>query len=443
MKTLQTRALRLRTLALTLAVTLGLAATAGATTPIYTSISVPTTWTQTGSPYWVQEPISVSAPLTIEPGVTVLVSAGFTINIEVGGSIIALGTPEAHIYFKPYGDPWGGLRFTSSVGNLLEWVDIEHAVAPADAYANRGGGVLIAGSQVQFSHVTITQCSASVRGGGVFITGATSNVSFTDSRIMLNNTAGTGAGVCVYDGPTVSFTRTLIHDNTSTNGLGGGLYVYGPASVNLTNCTVARNNDVSANTSGGLYVTNGANVMVKNSIVYGNTGSITNNSNPNTNLTVSYSDIEGAEVWPGTGNILENPWWVNPAGGNFDLMAGSPVIDKGDPTSPYDPDNTIADMGAIYFPQQQQVQEFLQLPTATVPAGTSGDFAITGTVVGNETGTGVKITFTIDPSAVQSVTLVSTPFPSSELNRDGNTIHLSLASQANVTITNGTLATLS
>ncbi len=438
----------LRTLALSLAVTLGIAATAQAVAiPVFSDIVVATTWTA-GNAYWVQEPITVRAPLTIEPGVTVFVSAGFPINVENPGSIIAQGTPEAHIYFKPYGDPWGGLRFTNSLDNMLTWVDIEHATAPGEVidplYLNRGGGVRIADSYVQFDHVTITQCNASAYGGGVYIAGFNSNVSFTNSRIMLNSAGANGGGLYVAEGPSVSLTRTLIHDNYATGGLGGGLYATGTGWVNLTNCTIARNNDVSDYTSGGLYVKMGTNVMLKNTIVYANTGTIVNASDPNTNLTVSYSDIEGT-IWPGDGNVNENPWWANPAGGNFDLTAGSPLIDQGDPQSPYDPDGTITDIGATYFPHEPPppVQQYLQLPTATVPAGTSGEFPITGTVVGGENGTGVDIAFAIDPAAIASVSLVSTPFPSKELNRVDNTIYLGLASEASLSITDGVIATLS
>ncbi|OQB39384.1 MAG: flagellar basal body rod modification protein [Candidatus Latescibacteria bacterium ADurb.Bin168] len=438
----------LRTLALSLAVTLGIAATAQAVAiPVFSDIVVATTWTA-GNAYWVQEPITVRAPLTIEPGVTVFVSAGFPINVENPGSIIAQGTPEAHIYFKPYGDPWGGLRFTNSLDNMLTWVDIEHATAPGEVidplYLNRGGGVRIADSYVQFDHVTITQCNASAYGGGVYIAGFNSNVSFTNSRIMLNSAGANGGGLYVAEGPSVSLTRTLIHDNYATGGLGGGLYATGTGWVNLTNCTIARNNDVSDYTSGGLYVKMGTNVMLKNTIVYANTGTIVNASDPNTNLTVSYSDIEGT-IWPGDGNVNENPWWANPAGGNFDLTAGSPLIDQGDPQSPYDPDGTITDIGATYFPHEPPppVQQYLQLPAATVPAGTSGEFPITGTVVGGENGTGVDIAFAIDPAAIASVSLVSTPFPSKELNRVDNTIYLGLASEASLSITDGVIATLS
>ena len=43
--------------------------------------------------------------------------------------------------------------------------------------------------------------------------------------------------------------------------------------------------------------------------------------------------------------------FVNAGGGDYNLMAGSPCIDAGDPMSPLDPDGTIADIGALYFDQ--------------------------------------------------------------------------------------------
>ena len=66
-------------------------------------------------------------------------------------------------------------------------------------------------------------------------------------------------------------------------------------------------------------------------------------------LTVTYSDIQGG--YTGTGNIDSDPLFVDAANGDYYLQPASPCIDAGDPTSPFDPDGTIADMGAYYYHQ--------------------------------------------------------------------------------------------
>ena len=43
--------------------------------------------------------------------------------------------------------------------------------------------------------------------------------------------------------------------------------------------------------------------------------------------------------------------YVDPDNDDYHLQPDSPCIDAGDPTSPLDPDNTIADIGAFYFNQ--------------------------------------------------------------------------------------------
>ncbi len=51
-------------------------------------------------------------------------------------------------------------------------------------------------------------------------------------------------------------------------------------------------------------------------------------------------------------NLFEmDPMLSDPENGDYSLLAGSPCIDAGDPDAPYDPDNTVADMGALYFDQ--------------------------------------------------------------------------------------------
>jgi hypothetical protein len=62
------------------------------------------------------------------------------------------------------------------------------------------------------------------------------------------------------------------------------------------------------------------------------------------------SDIDG-EVNYLEGVIEGSPLFTDPDNGDFTLQPSSPCIDAGDPDSEFDPDSTIADMGAFYYDQ--------------------------------------------------------------------------------------------
>ena len=55
-------------------------------------------------------------------------------------------------------------------------------------------------------------------------------------------------------------------------------------------------------------------------------------------------------------NILTNdPLFVDMENGDYSLQMASPCIDAGNPSSDYDPDPdlTVADLGALYFDQNE------------------------------------------------------------------------------------------
>jgi len=82
------------------------------------------------------------------------------------------------------------------------------------------------------------------------------------------------------------------------------------------------------------------------------------------------------------GNIFDlDPLLEDPENGIFTLLFESPCIDAGDPDSPYDPDNTIADMGAFFYDQigifVEEKNEFDQLyGLMVIPNPNRGDFSI-------------------------------------------------------------------
>ena len=155
----------------------------------------------------------------------------------------------------------------------------------------------------------------------------------------------------------------------SNNGFHGAA-IHGTRNSIIRNCIFIDN--YSSGPSNAIIQNEGGNPEIINSIFYNNQSYVlarnsslptqiincvsTNNhgfinlSETDVNLIqVSYSNIEGG--YEGEGNIDIDPLFVNAEIDDFSLQEGSPCIDAGNPDSPLDPDSTIADMGAIYFHQ--------------------------------------------------------------------------------------------
>ena len=163
-----------------------------------------------------------------------------------------------------------------------------------------------------------------------------------------------GGGIdCAYwCNPTIEY--CTISGNSAQ--LGAGISSTHESNPEITNCTISEN---SANENGGgIWCESSSSLSLVNCIlwndlpqeIYISSGSVT----------ATYSDIEGS--WVGIGNINANPLFADPQNGDFHLTWAnfpipdstmSPCIDAGNPSSPLDPDSTIADMGAYYFDQNQ------------------------------------------------------------------------------------------
>ena len=176
----------------------------------------------------------------------------------------------------------------------------------------RGGGIASNGFLLldhctigdNLAQVELNLAATYVEGGGVFTTGQSS---FSNSRFFRNRLFG----------------YSLSHQEH-----GGGVSLWCEGDGNLENCTVLTDWPESPGEIGPAEIRGISGIVsIRNSI----TGSLTRGSQiefPN----VMYSDI--LEGFPGEGNINLDPQFVDPANGDFRLLASSPCIDAGTTTGP-------------------------------------------------------------------------------------------------------------
>jgi len=96
-----------------------------------------------------------------------------------------------------------------------------------------------------------------------------------------------------------------------------------------------------------------ANINVSNNIFWNYTGNSIVAENQ-AQVVSAYNDFE--YLVSGTGNISEDPDFLDAENGDFNLKWTSPCIDAGDPDSTKDADSTRADTGTLYY--QQVLNDF-------------------------------------------------------------------------------------
>jgi len=201
----------------------------------------------------------------------------------------------------------------------------------------------------------ITLCSHSDigphNGGGIRMQSADGAV--IDSNEIHHNYSNVAGGIFLYQCSNIIVERNLIYSNSSV--YIGGLEISTSDSIHVYNNTFVDNssNDLnlgSINCSVTNYVTVAGNISAFNN-EYGIC-----NYQSNTSLVTRYNDVYGNipdnyyQLGPGTGSISSDPLFVDPANDDYNLTGSSPCINAGDPTLPFDPDGTLSDMGALYYP---------------------------------------------------------------------------------------------
>jgi len=156
-------------------------------------------------------------------------------------------------------------------------------------------------------------------GGAIHNRGSSPTLS---NLLVKGNNATYGGGIFNDNAAAPVLVNVAIVNNKAT-GLGGGFYNNSGIPV-LTNVTIA--NDTAG--MGAAMYTNGGTPQLRNAILFGSI------SGP---YTAQYSFIEGNTVTANnnlnTASMVAAHVFVNALNGNYGLVAGSPVIDKGDNTS--------------------------------------------------------------------------------------------------------------
>jgi len=248
---------------------------------------------------------------------------------------------------------------------------------------NSGGGMYNSDSSPTLTNVTFSGNSATNSGGGMVnynksnskLTNVTfSNNSATDGGGMFNesssnptlinvtfseNSATSGGGM--RNGASSPALTNVTFSNNTASSFGGGMANWSSSSPTLTNVTFTEN---SATVYGGGMWNFSTSPTLTNAILWGNSPDQIYGSS----ATVTYSDIQGVGVHPGTGNINADPLLgILTNNGGFTqthaLRSGSKAIDTANPafcltydqrfyTRPIDGDGNgskICDMGAYEY----------------------------------------------------------------------------------------------
>ena len=194
-------------------------------------------------------------------------------------------------------------------------------------------------------------------GGGIYCYGASPTIK--DVKITgntVNHIYGGGGGLACLWSASPYLENVIISDNYASN-KGGGIRLYQGSVPTLKNVTVT--NNAAGGVGGTAYMRANCGLILINTILWANTPQeiYFEPIDSSGSMTVDYSDIAGGQAafvttgqtvnW-GTGNVDADPLFVDAGNGDFNLQAGSPAINAGDPSSALDPDGSVADMGAFH-----------------------------------------------------------------------------------------------
>lgn len=373
-------------------------------------ISQNTTLTGTGSPYYAPGTVKVAPNTTlfIEPGVNIMMP--FQSNLVINGKLVIDGTKDdpVTIMNNETSESWGALCFidatdSSVIKNLIikgatTGVDFTRDRAALSSYNSNLSldGVIVEDVQapifIQLGKIEIKNCRLRTNFSGDLINIKRAEYALTENCDLMGNDA--------FDSDAIDYDQIksgIIRNNRIYNiyGFNSDAIDLGEDSKNI----LIENNIIYNVADKGISIGNQSSGIIKRNVIancdqgvgikdyisygyiehntfYGNNyavacfeknigegggtadviNSILINSRTSSvlkdnlsTLNISYS-LSNTDSLDGHHNIKASPLLLN----DLYPRLSSPVINKGNPGMPYDPDGTIADIGAYPFDQYRQ-----------------------------------------------------------------------------------------
>ena len=353
-------------------------------------------WTSDYS-YHVIGDISVSEgeTLTIEPGVTIKFMDNYLFNIS--GTLLAVGTETDSIIFTSgqvscnQGD-WNRINFGDYSNNsIISYAVIEYAIHGIYSYSsptfsnntisnNSDRGITCNGSSPTISNnLIINNCSGTYSDAGIYCANSSPTIY---NNIINNNYYGifcNGASPIIRNNTIHNNSHSGIACSTSSPSISNNTISENDPGISLSSSSpIINNNNIINNNSNGIHSYFYSSPSILNNIFFENDCGIDARLSP---ITLEYNlfwenntTATGGALPAAFGviitvnangdpcdtymNLFMDPLFVDPGNFDFHLTENSPCIDAGNPDPIYyDPDGTVADIGAFYFNQSQVSQQ--------------------------------------------------------------------------------------
>ncbi len=313
---------------------------------------------------------------TEDPGTTITLtdsyfSGNFAMRDAGGAMLYPLGSNSAvnaqnNTFDNNTANEFGGGCWIRCPGGDAT-VEYYNNILTQNAAQNAGSGggtyIEIESGDINAGYNEHTGNSAIWDGAGLWIEDQNGTIEFTQNTFKQNQSSNNGGGINIYlaDG-TINISRNIFESNSAAN-IGGAMSLSTDSGTfNIYHNTTYSNTAGSEGGSVYFYFDQAASsASVYNNIFWNDSSPVIAYSGAQT-VVATYSDISNSssESWYGTGCIDADPLFADASNSDFHITwanyptedaSKSPCIDSGDPSSPADPDGTIADMGRYCYDQ--------------------------------------------------------------------------------------------